>query len=79
MVYTPPTHKYCFVGAKNFFVSRSWGLGKSQISWGLLFSGDLVSILGDGGRLFSSIKPSMTNHVNYRIVDKKMICFMCVC
>ena len=32
-----------------------------------------------GARLFSSIKMSMTNRVNSRIVDDKIICFMCVC
>ena len=30
-------------------------------------------------RPFSSIMPSKTNHVNSRIVDGKIIYFMCVC
>ena len=31
-----------------------------------------------GTRPFSSIKPSVTSHVNSRIADGKNICFMCV-
>ena len=50
MVYTPPTHKYFFVVVKIFFVSWSQGLGKFQVSWGPSVLGDLISILGDGGR-----------------------------
>ena len=45
----------------------------------LILLGDLISFLGEGDRLFSSIKPSMTNHVISRIVDGKIMCFMCAC
>ena len=34
--------------------------------------GDLISFLGEGARPFSSIKPSMTNHINSRIVNSKL-------
>ena len=35
--------------------------------------------LGEGARPFFSIKPSMTNHVNSRIVYCKIICFISAC
>ena len=41
--------------------------------------GELISFLGEEARPFSSIKPSMTNHVNSNIVDCKIIYFLCVC
>ena len=76
----PPLHSQIFsVQAKLFdLVARSSEnlkfLGDS------LFCVDLISFFGRGeARLFSSIKPSMTtNHVNSRIVDNKIICFMCM-
>ena len=56
------------------------GPGKMSNLLGSLYSlGDLISFLGEGDRLFSSIKPSMTNHVISRIVDGKIMCFMCAC
>ena len=33
-----------------------------------------VTLLREGARLFSTIKPSMINHVNSRIVDGKIVC-----
>ena len=33
-----------------------------------------VTLLREGARLFSPIKPSMINHVNSRIVDGKIVC-----
>ena len=45
----------------------------------LLYWVELISFLGEGARPFSSMKPSMTNHVNSRIVDAKIICFMYEC
>ena len=41
--------------------------------------GDLIPFLEEGGRPFSYIKSSMINHANSRIVDGKIIGFMCVC
>ena len=51
-----------------FFASCSQGLGKF-----LSFSSE-----GWLGHLLS-IEPSMMNHLNSRIVEGKIICFMCVC
>ena len=53
----------------NFFLSCSQGLVKFQMPWDVLC----------WGTLRTSIKPSMINHVNLRIVEGKIICFMCVC
>ena len=33
-----------------------------------------ATLLREGARLYSPIKPSMTNHVNSRIVDGKIVC-----
>ena len=72
---TPPTN-ISFMGA-NFFLSCSKGLGKFQISWGLLVLGGPNFLFGR--KVFFSLKPSMANHVNLRKVNGKLICFMCVC
>ena len=56
-------HKYLFVYPQIFF----------------LYWGELKFFLGERARPFSSIKPSMTNYVNSRIVDGTIICFMCIC
>ena len=80
MVYTSPsTHKYLFVGAKIFLclVVRSWQ--NFKFLGGLLYWVDLIPFGRGEARPVSSIKPSMTNHVNSRIVDDKIICFMCLC
>ena len=45
----------------------------------IIFCGDLTSILERDAGPFSSIKPSITYHVNPRKVDCKTICFMCTC
>ena len=75
------THKFVFFlwGLNLFSVSFSYGLRKFQISWRSSLLGDLISFFGGGleggARLFSSIKPSMTNEeqrVNSRIVDGKI-------
>ena len=70
-----------FCGGLNFFfVSCGLGLGIFQISWGPSVLGVLISFLGEGARPFCSIKPSMTNHVNSRTVDSKiMFHVMCAC
>ena len=40
----------------------------------------LISFLGEGvASPFTSIEPSMMNHLNSSIVEGKIICFMCVC
>ena len=39
---------------------------------------DLISILGEGARSFSSIKPSMTNPVNSSIADGKILFHVCM-
>ena len=44
-----------------------------------LYWGVLISFLGVRARPFSSIKPSVTNHLNSRTIDGKIICFMCAC
>ena len=55
-----------------YLVARGWE--KVQISWRLNF------FFGrKGARPFTSIEPSMMNHLNSRIVEGKIICFTCVC
>ena len=75
------THKFVFffVGAKFIFRIFQLWTEKIQISWRSSLLGDLISFFGGGleggARLFSSIKPSMTNEeqrVNSRIVDGKI-------
>ena len=74
-----PFPQILFVGDYIFCVLLL-GPGKMSNLLGSLYSlGDLISFLGEGDRLFSSIKPSMTNHVISRIVDGKIMCFMCAC
>ena len=80
MVCTPPsTHKYLFVGAKFFscLVVRSWQ--NFKFLGGLLYRVDLTPFGRGEAWPVSSIKPSMTNHVNSRIFDDKIICVMCLC
>ena len=74
----PPNHKYFFVGLKcfSYLVARGWE--NFKFLGDLLYWGELIFFLGEGSRPFCSIKPSMTNHVNSRIVDGKIICFMCI-
>ena len=75
-----PTNIFFVGGAKFFFVSCSKGLGIFQISWGPSLLGGPNFLFGIGGtRPFSSIKPSITNHVDSKTVDGKIICFMCAC
>ena len=63
--YIPPNPQIFFYGELKFvFVSCSKGLGIFQISWRPSVLGVLISILGEGARPFSSIRPSMANHVN---------------
>ena len=58
----------------------SLGLGRFQISWGPFVLGRLSCLFGERrARPFYSMKLSMTNHVNSRIVDGKIICFICGC
>ena len=72
-IFCPWTTNIFLRGLKIFFISCSQGLRKSQISWDHVYWGDLIFFLGEGGAgPFSSMKPSMTNHVNSRIVDGKM-------
>ena len=74
-----PTNIFLW-GAKYFFVSCSQGLGILQSSWGpSALGGPNFLFQRRGARPFSSIKPSMTNHVNSRTVDGKIICFKCAC
>ena len=76
----PPTNIYIFCGVYNFFsclVARGWE--NFKFLGDLLRRGDLIPFLGERSTPFSSIKPSMTNHANSRIVDGKIIGFMCVC
>ena len=59
------------------FVARDWE--DFKLLGDLPYWGDLISFLREGTRPFSSVKPSMTTHVNLRTVDGKIICFMCAC
>ena len=68
----PPTHNLNF---SLYLVARGWEYFK--FLGDLLYWGVLISLLGEGARPFSSIKPSMTNCVNSRTVDGKIICLMC--
>ena len=80
MVYIPPTNKYFFVcGAKFFLCVLQLGAGNISNFLGTfcIMNGVLISSLGGGARPFSSIKPSITNQLNSRTVDGKIICFMC--
>ena len=62
----------------SYIVARGWE--NFKFLGGLLYWGDIIYFLGDGrAKPFLSIKSSMTNHINSRIVDGKIICFMCVC
>ena len=49
-------------------------MGKCEISWRFNFI-----FGGREARPVTSIEPSMTNHVNSRIVEGKITFFMCVC
>ena len=71
IVYTPlSTNKYFFCRG-SYHLARNWENFK--------FLGDLISILGGETLPFSTIKPPMTNYINSRIIDGKIICFICVC
>ena len=71
IVYTAlSTNKYFFCRG-SYLLARNWENFK--------FLGDLISILGGETLPFSTIKPSMTNYINSRIIDGKIICFICVC
>ena len=77
--YPLPTIFFFFVGAYFFvcLVPRGWE--DFKFHGDLLYWGDLISFLGEAARTFFSMEQSMTNHVNSRIVDGKIICFMCAC
>ena len=60
-----------FVGAKNNLL-----LGTGKIS---NFLETQFPFWEKVARPFTSIEPSMMNHLNSTIVEGKIICFMCVC
>ena len=75
MVYSPPNYKYISLWSiKLLFVSQGQGLRKFQISLGPSVSGGPNFLFARGGRVspFASIKPSVTNHINSRIVMVKL-------
>ena len=75
----PPTYFFLSGLKKNFLSCSKW-LGKFQISWDRLYWEWPNFHFGRlRARPFSSIKPWITSRVNLRIVDGKVICFMCVC
>ena len=54
-------------------------MGKFQISWGpSVLVGPNFFFGREGARPFSSIKPPITNHVNSRIVDGKIMFHVCM-
>ena len=79
MVYTPPYPQFCFFVFFIFscLVARDWEY--FRFLGDLLYWEILISFLERGARPFSSIKPSVTNHVDSKTVDGKIICFMCAC
>ena len=79
MAYTPHSQIFFLWGKKknSYLVARGWE--NFKFLGDLLYWGELICFLGEGVTPVSSIKPSVTNHVNSRIVDGKIICFMCVC
>ena len=78
-IYSPLTKKIFCRGRGTFLclVATSWE--DFKFVGNLLYWEDLISFLGEGTMLCSSIKPPMTNRVNSRRVDGKIICFMCAC
>ena len=72
-IYHPPPTTKIFL----YLVAKGWENFKN--SWGPSVLGETNILFGSEARPFSSIKPSMTNRVNSRIVEGKIICFMCVC
>ena len=79
MVYTPSYPQICFFGGLIFFlclVARDWEDFKFLED--LLYWERPIFFFGRGMLdHFLPIKQSMTNHVNSRTVDRKIICFMC--
>ena len=76
-IYSPLTTNIFFCGGIIFFsVPCSQGLRIFQISWGPSVFGGSNFLFERGARPFSSIKPSMTTHVNSRTVDGKIIYFI---
>ena len=75
MVYILPlNHKYFFVGAQNFFHILQPRAGEiSDFLGPCLLRGPNFLFRGGGAGPFSSMKPSVTNHVNSRIVDGKIM------
>ena len=80
IIITPSYPQIIFLWRAKFFLSvaaRAWEYFK--FLGGLLYWGVLISFLEKEATSFSSIMPSMTNHVNSKTVDGKIICFMCAC
>ena len=77
----PPPIDIFFVGTRTFFRILQLGSGKISNSLGTVCiegpNFNFWEIVGLGDRSFSSIKPSMTNHVNSRIVDGKIMFHVC--
>ena len=80
-IYSPIPRTFFLLGVgANFFsllVARGWE--DFKFLGDLLNWEDLISFLVEGAMPFSSIKPPMTNHENARIVDGKIIHFICGC
>ena len=81
-IYSPPSQptNIFLWRAKNLLFDLYLGAWKNSNFLGpFRLGGTLFLFWQRGVRSFSSIKPSMTNHVNSRTVDDKIICFMCAC
>ena len=80
-IYSPHPQIFFFVGTRTFFRILQLGSGKISNSLGTVCiegpNFNFWEIVGLGDRSFSSIKPSMTNHVNSRIVDGKIMFHVC--
>ena len=71
-----PYPQIIFLWGINFFfnfVAKAWEYFKFLGE--LMYLGVLFSFFGMGAMPFSSTKPSVTNHVNSRTVDSKMVAF----
>ena len=82
MVYTSSPHPQIFsLWVLKSTHSCSQGLGKFKSFWGpyLLWGLNFLFWRGRWTRPFCYIEPSLTNHVNSRTLEGKIICFMCVC
>ena len=65
-----PTNIYIYLRGL-YVIARNWE--NVRFPRDPAYFGYLISFLGEGTR------SSMTNHINTRVVDDKVFCFMCLC